>query len=350
LDRDTPSDASVNLRAFSYPLYTVFLLAPLAGLSFPAVQVVIAIVLPLLAGLCVLWWLGVLRMRRSVAGVIAYIALAVASYPVLEGIYAGQPGLLVAGLIAGTIAALARGRYVLAGILLACASIKPQLVLLISLWLLLWACSAWQQRKNSVLAFFLTMGLLLLSSTLVQHNWLANWMHILREYRQISPPPLAQFVSGKVAGRLISLFLIGLSGWICWRSRRAEAKSESFLLCTVFVLATTALVLPSTIAVYDQFLLLPGVLWLCARRHLILRASLPVRLLALLAIGVLAWYWLAACGLVMARLIVPAVAHPPSLLLLPLRTAASIPFAILALLCFVAVRELGSKEPTFHHA
>lgn len=350
LDRNSPSDASVNMRAFGYPLYTAFLLAPLAGLPFPAVQVVIAIVLPVLAAFCAFWWLGVFRMRSSVAGVVAYIALALASYPVLEGIYSGQPGLLVAALIAATVAALARGRYVLAGILLPCASIKPQLVLLIALWLLLWALSAWKKRKRFVLAFFLTMCLLLLSSTLALHNWLLSWMHILREYRQISPPPLAQFVLGRVTGRLISLFLIGLSGWICWRSRRAEAKSESFLLCTVFVLATTAVVLPSTIAVYDQFLLLPAVLWLCARRHLILRGSLAVRLLALLAMGALTWQWLAACGLVMVRLVVPALAHSPRLLLLPLRTAASIPFAILALLCFVAVRELASKETAFPYA
>ena len=123
------------------------------------------------------------------------------------------------------------------------------------------------------------------------------------------------------------------------------------MLCTVFVLATTAVVLPSTIAVYDQFLLLPAVLWLCERRDLILRGSFAVRVLALLAIGTVTWQWLAACGLVLTRLIVPASVHSPKLLLLPLRTAASVPFAIVALLCFTTLRRMrNDRGPAFDNS
>ena len=351
LDRSTSSDGSVNMRAFGYPLYTIFLLAPLTLLSFPVVQVVIAIVLPVVAALCAFLWLRALQMRLSLAGTITVIAFALASYPVLEGIYAGQPGLLTAALIAGTIAALVRERYVLAGVLLPCASIKPQLVLLVAIWLLLWALSNWQQRKNFVFAFFATTTVLLLASALVLHGWLANWIQMLFEYRRLSPAPLVEFVLGHVAGGLVTVFLIGLSSWICWRSRRQPANSEEFVLCTVFVLATTAVVLPSTIAVYDQFLLLPAVLWLCERRDLILRGSFAVRVLALLAIGTVTWQWLAACGLVLTRLIVPASVHSPKLLLLPLRTAASVPFAIVALLCFTTLRRMrNDRGPAFDNS
>jgi hypothetical protein len=340
LDRSTPGDAQVNMRAFAYPLYTTFLFAPLAALSFPAVQIIICIVLALLAALAVLWWVRALDPHFAVTGTVVAICLALASYPVLEGIYSGQPGLLAAALIAGTVLALTRQRHALAGILLPCASIKPQLVLLFSLWLMVWVFADLSKRKGTLLSALATSALLVAGSTWVLPSWFSGWWHMLREYRRVSPPPLAEFVLGRVAGDALSLFLIVLAAWLCWQKRCEPANSEAFALCTVFALAITALVLPSTIAVYDQFLLLPAALWLCIRPMRIFRGSLPLRVLALMAIGALGWQWLTACGIAFASIVWPAVAHSPKLLLLPLRTAASVPFAFVAPLCFEVVQEI----------
>ncbi len=273
LDRSTPNDAQVNYRAFSYPLYTIFLFAPLATISFPAVQVVVSVCLTCLAAITAMMWLRILGANLSPPAMAATVCLTLASYPVLEGIYAGQPGLLAVALISGTVAALAQERYVLAGILLPFASVKPQLILLIALWLTLWALADWNRRRNFLVSFTATTALLLVSSTWVLPTWFSGWMHALREYRQISPPPLAQFVLGRYPGIGLSLFLVALSGALCWRKRAEPAKSEGFALATVFVLATTAVVFPSTIAVYDQFLLLPAALWLYTRRDRILNAA-----------------------------------------------------------------------------
>lgn len=344
LDRSTPSDAQVNYRAYSYPLYTIFLLAPLARLAFPAVQVVLLILLPGLAAITVILWLRVLGTNLSPPAAVATICLTLASYPVLEGVYAGQPGLISAALIAGAAAALARERFVLAGVLLPCASIKPQLILLAGLWLILWAVSDWNRRRNFVLSFTATTTLLLTASTLVLPSWFTGWTHALHEYRLLSPPPLAQFVLGRGAGMVLSLLLLALSMRLCWSQRRQPVASMGFALATSFVLATTVLVLPSTIAIYDQVLLLPAALWLYTHRDRILGASLPLRVLALFAVGALAWQWFSACALVFAQLLSPAVAHMPNFLLLPLRTAASVPFAFVALLSLVAVQEM--RKPT----
>ena len=343
LDRRTPGDAQVNMRAFAYPLYTIFLFAPLAAFSFPTVQIIISIVLTLLAALAVVWWLRALDPHFAFTGTVVAICLALASYPVLEGIYSGQPGLLAGALIAGTVLALTRQRYVLAGILLPCASIKPQLVLLVGLWLMVWVFADLSERKGTVLSALATSALLVAASTWMLPNWFSGWWRILSEYRRVSPPPLAEFVLGRVAGDALSLFLIALAAWLCWKKRREPADSEGFALCTVFVLGITALVLPSTIAVYDQFLLLPAALWLCIRPMRILRGSLPLRVLALMAIGALGWQWLTACGVAFASIVSPAVAHSPRLLLLPLRTAASVPFALVSLLCFEVVQEIRTK-------
>jgi hypothetical protein len=351
LDRRTPGDAQVNMRAFAYPLYTIFLFAPWAAFSFPTVQIIISIVLAPLAALAVFWWLRALDPHFGFNGTVVAICLALASYPVLEGIYSGQPGLLAAALIAGTVLALIRQRYALAGILLPCASIKPQLVLLVGLWLMVWAFADLSKRKGIVLSALTTSALLVAASTWLRPSWFSGWWRMLSEYRRVSPPPLAEFVLGRAAGDALSLFLIALAAWLCWKKRREPANSEGFVLCTVFVLGITALVLPSTIAVYDQFLLLPAALWLCIHPMRILRGSLPLRVLALMAIGALGWQWLTALGVAFASIVLPAVAHSPKLLLLPLRTAASVPFALVALLCFEVVQEIRTNTvPSYQNA
>lgn len=349
LDRSTPSDAQVNMRAFAYPLYTIFLFAPLAAFSFPAVQIILSVVLPLLAGAAVLCWLRALDANLALTSTATAICLTLASYPVLEGIYSGQPGLLAAALIAGAVLALTRQRHVLAGILLPFASIKPQMVLLVALWLMVWVFGDFSRRKNFLFAAAATSAIFVVLSTWMLPTWLSGWWRMLREYRKVSPPPLAEFVLGRIAGDALSLFLVALAAWLCWREQRRPADSEEFAQCTVFVLAVTALVLPSTIAVYDQFLLLPAALWLCLRPTRILRGSLPVRFLALLAVGALAWQWLTACGVAFASIISPAVAHSQKLLLLPLRTAASVPFALVALMCFEVMQEFKTQPAFVEH-
>jgi len=343
LDRSLPADAQVNYRAFSYPVVTIFVFAPLLPMSFPAVQVLLAILLPCAAGLTVLLWLRVLGTDLTPQGIAVAVCLALASYPVLEAIFAGQPSLISAALIAGGLAALASERYFLAGLLLPWAAVKPQLVLLLVIWLFVWSFSNWNRRRTFLFGLAVSGVVMLGLSTWGAPHWIEGWTHALREYRQISPPPLAQFVLGRVAGWIVSVILLALSLFLCWRVRFESPASEKFTLATTLLLATTVLVLPSTIAIYDQFLLLPGALWLYTDRSLILRASLMLRLLTLITMVAVSWQWFWSIGLILIHWIAPSLARGPAILLLPFRTAASTPFAITALLCFVAFEKIRSS-------
>ncbi|HST10185.1 MAG TPA: glycosyltransferase family 87 protein [Terriglobales bacterium] len=340
LDRRTAVDAAVNYRAFSYPVYTIFIFAPIVPLSFPTVQVVLAILLPFIAALTVVLWLRTLDSDLTRTGTVVAVCLALASYPALEGVYSGQPGLISAAIIAGTLALLVTERFVLAGILLPWASIKPQLVLLVALWLVLWSLSGWSQRKRFFFSFSTTGLAILAASFWVTPNWIGGWMHALREYRQLSPLPLAQFVLGRYLGIVASLGLLLLSLAVCWRERRQPPDSEGFTLATTLLLAVTVLTLPSTIAVYDQFLLLPAVLWLYTYRERILRGSRALRLLTVITIAAVSWQWIAAGALVALHWLSPSATRTPASLLLPYRTAASVPFAITALISFLAMQKL----------
>ncbi|HZS98686.1 MAG TPA: glycosyltransferase 87 family protein [Terriglobales bacterium] len=343
LDRSVRADAQVNYRAFSYPVFTIFVFAPLLPMSFPAVQVMLAILLPCAAGLTVLLWLRVLGTDLSAQGIAVAMCLALASYPVLEGIYAGQPGLISAAFIAGALAALGAERYLLAGVLLPWAAMKPQLVLLLVIWLVFWCVCNWNRRRTFVFGLGVSGSVMLGLSTWAAPHWIDGWMHALHEYRQISPAPLAQFVLGSFAGWIVSAILVGLSLLVCWRARCESAASPAFALATTLLLATTVLTLPSTIAIYDQFLLLPGALWLYTNRSLILRGSLVFRILTLITMAAVAWQWFWSIALVLIHWMGPWLPRGPAILLLPFRTAASTPFAITAMLCFVAFQKIRTQ-------
>src|ERR1700756_1774860 len=138
LDRQNPSDATVNYRGFSYPLYTDILAVPLALLPFRALQIAMSVLLPLIVGVGVARWCTALGVVLSPLPRACLLLVILCSCQVLEGIYALQPTLIVATLLAGVAAGLRQDRLITAGILLAIASMKPHLVVLPLLWLVVW--------------------------------------------------------------------------------------------------------------------------------------------------------------------------------------------------------------------
>jgi len=340
LDRRVAADAEINYRAFSYPVFTIFLFAPLAVMSFSAAQFVLGVLLPGSVVLTLLFWVRILETDLTPQGTAVAALLALATYPALEGIFAGQPGLICAAIVAGGLAALASERYLLAGILLPGAAIKPQLILPLGLWLIVWSLSDWDRRRRLVFGLVAVGIFILVGSLLAVPHWLEGWMRVVREYRHTSPPSLAEFVLGLWPGWIVSLGLAVLSIVFCWRARYESAMSGGFTFATVLLLATTVLTLPSSIAVYDQFLLLPAVLWLYTQRSFILRGSLVFRLLTLITMAAVSWQWFWSIGVVLLHWTAPSVTRTSTALLLPLRTESSVPFAITALLCFVAFHEM----------
>jgi Glycosyltransferase family 87 len=343
MDPTRPADPPADFRAFSYPLYADLLAAPLLPLGFNAVRVVLGLLLPLLTAISLMLWLRAFHLQVSGSTVAIAIILVLVSYPVLEGLYAQQAGLFVGAALAISAAALVRGRLVLAGMLLAFASVKPQLVWLLALWLLLWAISDWKRRKVFALSFILTMLLLILLSQLVLPGWIIGWWRSLAGYSRYTLPPLTQLVLGRLLGTVVGLAMLALVSWICWRTRREPAASGNFSLVVSFVLAVTVILAPTSGAVYDQVILLPAILWLGFRRSEILKASRPRRGLMLVAVVVLCWQWVTACGIALASIFIPTWVRNPAVLVFPTRMAAPLPFVILALLSLYVVRILRGQ-------
>jgi hypothetical protein len=293
----------------------------------------------------VIFWIGFLGVQLRPATLATMIALTLTSYPVLEGMYLQQAALWVGAGLALPMAALVRGRLAISGVILALASVKPQMIWLIAVFLLCWSLADWRRRKKFALSFLFTLAILFLVSEIILPGWYRGWVHTLAGYSAYTLPPLPRLVLGKFLGSVVALAVFVFACVIGWEARRLPAASSGFLLAICFILSATEMLLPSGGAVYDQLVMLPGIFWLWLRREKILSASPPMRVMGLAALAALSWQWIMACGVVLITVVSPASAQNYLLLVFPTRMAASLPFAVIVLLAFFVVRLL--REPGY---
>jgi len=341
LDPTRPGDPPPRYRAYSYPLSANLLAWPLSLFSFRLVQGVLSFLFPLLAIVGALLWLRALDVRVSPSLLAVFLLLYLTSYPVLEGLFALQPTIVVATLLAAAGWALARDRYWFAGGVLALAAIKPQLTVLLTTWLVMWALSNWRRRRGFVFGLAACSAALIGASEVVLPGWIGLWLHALLEYRHYTLPPLLPLVLGPKIGLLVALALLVLAIAWGWRSRNASASDAAFWLMLSFVLAVTVLALPMGDAIYEHILLVPGLLVIYLHRGQLFQPRGPRRWLAVLFVGVLFWQWFAACGLMIAGSVTPGILANSSAILLPLRLAVPLPFLVVALVGLLIMSRLS---------
>src|ERR1039457_1642507 len=126
-----PSQAAhpSHQQRFAYPLYVAFLLGPTVGMQFHTVQIIFWWLLAALTAASVPLWARAVRLKLSPADLAITLIVTFTSIPVMQGLGLLQFGLLVAGLLAAAAAAVVSGHLFLAGVLLAIATIKPQMSL-----------------------------------------------------------------------------------------------------------------------------------------------------------------------------------------------------------------------------
>ncbi len=324
-----------DYRAFAYPAFVDLLLWPLALLPFSAVRIVLAVILPAASAFSVVLWLRSFGLRVSLTTLVSMIVLTLSSYVVLEGLYAEQVGLLVGFLLAGALAALVRGRLSFSGSLLALTLIKPQVTALVIAYLLLWSVGQGRVRWRFVGGFVFVPALLGVSSLLVWPHWISDWLRVVFGYRQYSTPPLVCYLLGDQMGPRLGPFLIvailAAAIILAWRMRDVAATSAEFALTISLLLAVTTITLLPGHAVYDHVVLLPGVIliafsWRDFAASRLFRVVLGATALALF------WQWILAPVVIAVRPILSRQVFLSDVLTLPIRTAGSIPFGVLALL------------------
>ncbi len=293
---DDPKDE----QGFAYPVYVVFLLAPTIEFPFDAVEIGFRWLLVGLTVASVLLWLHVLGWRPSSGTTVIFIVLLLGWLPMVQGIKLQQLSLLVAALLAACGACLAGGWLFSGGVLLALATIKPQLTWPLVLWLLLWAGSDWRSRRRFVFGFGLVMLLLLGGAELVLPGWWRMFIAAIGEYhRYTQNESVLGILFGTVAGGILAGLSIAACAVCLWGLRAESASTEAFGQATSLVMALTILIIPMS-ALYNQVLLAPAILallWSESAGATILPA---IRLARVAGAILLVWPWIATLGLSLA--------------------------------------------------
>jgi len=345
LDPNRPNDPRDQM-AFAYPLYVVFLLAPTITLPFLPVRLVVHWLFVLLTAASVPLWLRAMRWRASLALTTVLAILTFGTLPVVLGIKLEQLTLLVSGMIVASILLLVSDYLVLAGTLLAFATVKPQLVFLIAAWLVAWACGNYRQRRRFIWSFGLTMAALCAGAEFALPGWIGQFANAITAYRQYTGRQvsiLSILTTPALGPFLLVLVLVALA-ILCWRARHLSSDDAVFIIVCSLVLAVTLVVIPTT-SLYNQILLLPAVLLIVRHAGFLWRKDPLTRLVCIVAGLAVAWPWMAALGLDLASVLARAE-FVEGYWAAPLWTDMTIPLVVLLLLARLTVLKRTGPNPS----
>jgi len=330
VDPSRPKDPH-DEQGFAYPVYVVFCLAPTIGLPFPIVQKGFFWAMAVLTSVSTLLWIRVFRWAVPLWAQIGLLALALGSLSVMQGLRVQQMSLLVAGLVAIAIALLVAGREIPAGILLALATIKPQLMVLPILWLIIWTISDWRRRYRWALSFLCTMAILTAVSEWYLDHWIPRFWHAVQDYRRYTgTTSVIGLLIGGVWGDALEVLAFAAFLGVCWLQRRQAANSAVFAFTVSLVLATTILLVP-TYGPYNQVLLIPACLTLIKDRQTIWQGGVGIRLIAIITVMVVLWPWLSSIVLAILSFVLPRQTIEQAWAI-PLWTVTQIPVGVAGLM------------------
>lgn len=330
LDPARPNDPR-DEQGFVYPVYVAFLLAPTVGLPFPAVQALFRWILILLTAASVLMWLRILEWHPPIRTRALLLILTLGSFPFAQGLKLQQLSLLVAGLVAVSAVLLISDHLTTAGVVLGVATIKPQLVLPVAAFLLMWALSDWGRRKRLVLGFAGAMLVQCAGAEFLLPGWFGRFERAVAAYRAYNGgahSTLEELLT-PAWGTALSVLIVLFVAVLAWRCRRMAAGSVPFSFVLTSMLAITVLIVRKA-SPYNQILLLPGILF-AAQHWEIFCGERVTRTLTWLATALVIWPWIAAAQLCVMALFTP-LAKVEDAWALPLYTSLLIPVAVAGLL------------------
>lgn len=273
-----------NEQRFAYPVYVVLLMWPAAFVQYATVS---SLGLPLLtiagagATLCCIYFLNWPRLPRDRT---TALLLAMSTPPMLRALRFEQLSTVVVLLLVGALLALSRKGMITAGIMLALATIKPQMAFLPTLLLLTWSVLRWNECKKFAIAFLAAMMCLLLSSELLLPGWIFSFLRQLQAYpRYAGGESLLTMIAGTRIGWFMAVLLLVSAASIVWTHLNSEPSSRAFQFSSSLVFSLVPVVMPTMAAQHNFVMLFPAA-------FLVMRDSgLLSRRMRVLIISLLAW-------------------------------------------------------------
>jgi hypothetical protein len=331
---DEPNAKLVDEQRFAYPVYEVFLTAPLVYADFANVQRWAPFVLGLLIALHVLLCLSILRWNLPWEPVAAIVLFTLSSPQIAQGLRLQQLAIVDACLLMAGAWCVSKNHLATAGALLAVSTIKPQMALLPLCWFAVWAAGDLPKRWRLPAAFVATLAALVAAGELLLPGWPRYFLAGIAAYRKYAlPTSLLRMALGGTLGEVLGgVIVVGLLAF-AWRDRKKGGDSRQFagLLAAFFMVDLLAFPLFTP---FNQVLLILPAMLLVQDWNLLRRFS---KLVFVISIG---WPWAVSTALLL---------HPPNLnspSQLPLLPAFLVPFAPLMLpVILMAKRRHATDRP-----
>jgi hypothetical protein len=252
-------------ESFVYPLWVVFLLAPVVTMPFGLVIEIFRWVLLGSIVLSVALWSYSFGFRLRPLIVLSGVLLTLSSLPSLVEYYQQNLTALFLLFAAAGTACIVRHWLAFGGLLLALVTMKPDTCCLVVIWFLVWACSKWTERSRLIWTFAATMAFLVITSEIILPRSTASFIAAVREYPTYGTSPnILQMLLPSSLGVLSSLLLLSLlfTLWLRWRT--AHATTPEFRSALAWTCVVTLALIPK-LASYNQFLLLPPLMTVLAQ-------------------------------------------------------------------------------------
>jgi hypothetical protein len=251
----------IDEQRFAYPVYVVFLMAPVMYVDFSEVLRWAPEVLALLAALCVPICLDILRWRLPWTAVAAITLFTVSSPQIVQGMHHQQLSIVVGlTLIAGAWC-VCRNHLVSAGAILAWSTIKPQMAFFPLCFFLVWVIGGWSKRWRLLAGFLLALAILMETGELILPGWIGYFLEGAAAYRRYFPTTsLLRVALGDTLGELMGGIVVLALLVVAWQNRRAAAGSRQFITIFAAFLVGTILGFPLFTPFNQVLLILPAML------------------------------------------------------------------------------------------
>jgi len=261
--RNVPGESHRDEQRFAYPVYVAVMIFPLIFIPFSYATIIVKILLAAATAASILFWLKATQWDPPIGVKTAIVVLTFSSLGVVQGIRLQQLSLLVAFLLALSTWFVVSGRLKDAGALLALATIKPQMVLFVLAWVVVWCLLKWGERKTLLISFAMAMLFLCIIGQLLQPGWIRNFAEgVVSYWHYASPDSIVTAGFGKTIGFGLSI-LIAMA--VCAIAAR---RRDDFVFVTALILAFTVLCSPALgTALHCEVLLLPIVMLLIKSRQ-----------------------------------------------------------------------------------
>jgi hypothetical protein len=287
----TPSSTEPrDEQRFAYPIYVVFLLRPFVTLSFHQVQFIFSILLLVSIAASVFFWAQFMELKLGLSEFITLEALVLSCHPTVQLVSIQQ----LSGFVILSLAASAfffhRRQFLISGVFLALATLKPQMGVLPIAWLCFVSIIHWKETRHLITGFLGSLAILLIAGNLLVRGWILDFVQAMQAYnRYAGLNSVIGIFTGREVAILVGLIGLALLGLWSWRHRYVDLESEEFRTTYALVLAFAAVFMPGS-APYNQLLILPAVFALIKHckegRSQVSRPALSIGLI------VVFWPWL----------------------------------------------------------